>query len=304
MIRDSIEAADGGIVSVDWANDKETQKLPFDAPIIGILHTLTGSSKEQSGFMSYAASRGYRSCVFNRRGHSGMPLTTIPSYNVMGNIDDTVLMVGQVRKCYPNSFFCLAGISAGSGQLVSFLGREGANANVDAAASLCPAYDLTTAFSLLKRCSPWLDRYLTKSIKRMIFMKDRNQELLSKHLTTVYNCLKQDYMIDFMSAAAPLAGYKDGEDFMKHNNPIDYCYGNQTPLFILSSLDDNICRKENIRYDLKDKVSNALLLVTDYGGHIAYNESGYPGNYMWRVTMDYFETVRACGFKRPVQSST
>ena len=41
------------------------------------------------------------------------------------------------------------GISAGSGLLVTYLGKEGEATPVRAAAALCPAYDITRAFRYL-----------------------------------------------------------------------------------------------------------------------------------------------------------
>ena len=125
-----------------------TGGLPIDAPVLGILHTITGGSHAHRGFMKYAANRGWRSCVLNRRGHSGMTLKIVPHFSVMGNVDDTVLMVDRMRKHYPNNFIGLAGISAGSGQVVSYIGREGDQVKVDAAASLCPAWDISVSFAI------------------------------------------------------------------------------------------------------------------------------------------------------------
>ena len=125
--------APGGEVSVDWWPEED--ELPHDAPILGLvlslsaitlpplyhhhtitvpplhhhhhcaplglLHTVTGRSTQEAGFMRYARARGHhtitapslhhhrtstapslhrhcclgwRPCVLNRRGHSGMPL--------------------------------------------------------------------------------------------------------------------------------------------------------------------------------------------------------------------------------------
>ena len=87
-----------GEISIDWADDEITKNLADDAPIVGILHTITGSARQNAGFMHFAAKRGWRSCVLNRRGHSDMPLRVIPHFSIMGNVDDTVLMVDKIRK--------------------------------------------------------------------------------------------------------------------------------------------------------------------------------------------------------------
>ena len=86
--RDTIICPDGGEISIDWANDEVTRSLPQDAPVLGLLHTITGSTRQNAGFMHYgiyaqndfylissvtilvtffsAAKRGWRSCVLNR----------------------------------------------------------------------------------------------------------------------------------------------------------------------------------------------------------------------------------------------
>ena len=55
-----------GEVSIDWADDEISKNLPIEAPVLGILHTITGSARQNAGFMQYAARRGWRSCVLNR----------------------------------------------------------------------------------------------------------------------------------------------------------------------------------------------------------------------------------------------
>ena len=95
-----------------------------------------------------------------------------------------------------------------------------------------------------------------------------------------------------MEAAAPLAGCRDLEHFFEENNPMKFFLGNTIPCMVLNALDDFLCLKENIQYDVKDKAMNYVLSITDYGGHIAYNEGALgQGNYMWRVTLDFFEAV-------------
>ena len=70
----------------------------------------------------------------------------------------------------------------------------------------------------------------------------------------------------------PLAGCKDIDEFYQENNPMSFFTGNQTPILVLNALDDFLCLKENIRYDLVAKVNNYVLAITDHGSHIAYNE--------------------------------
>ena len=95
--------------------------------------------------MRTATSRGWRSCVFNRRGHAGLGLTS-PRFNVVGDPEDTRLMVARVRARHPaSSYLAMVGISAGCGLLMSYLGSE-IKSDVRAAVALCPVYDIGRAF--------------------------------------------------------------------------------------------------------------------------------------------------------------
>ena len=294
MKRETIICPDGGEVSLDWADDSMTRMLPPDAPVVGILHTITGGSRQNAGLMRYAAFRGWRSCVLNRRGHSGMRLRVIPHFSIMGNVDDTVLMVDKIKEKHPDSFIGLAGFSAGSGQVVSYIGREGNSAKINAAASLCPAWDLKSAFSNLQTLNPWLDKYITKSVIHHFLDKADNQEVLSQMSDVVKRARSTNSLNDFMDAAAPLAGCSDMDHFMLENNPMEFFDGNTTPCLVLNALDDFLCLKENIRTDVKDEVHNYVLKVTERGSHVAYNEGMFAqGNFMWRITLDFFETIKS-----------
>jgi len=291
--RETIICPDGGEISIDWADDTMSRNLPEDAPILAILHTITGSSRQNCGFMRYASLRGWRSCVLNRRGHSGMPIRVIPHFSIMGNVDDTVLMVESIRKKFPDNFLGLAGLSAGSGQVVSYIGREGDSVKANAAASLCPAWDISKAFGLLKTKYPRLDSYITRSCIDLFIRKPVNQTALSRMPSAASKAERANNLEEFMEAAAPLAGCDDLESFYKENNPMQYYAGNKIPCLVLNALDDFLCLKENIRTDLKDQIWNYVLYVTQYGGHVGYNEGWLgSGNFMWRLTLDFFETVR------------
>ena len=44
---------------MDWADDEATRHLGQDAPVLGILHSITGASSDYREFMGYAAKRGW-----------------------------------------------------------------------------------------------------------------------------------------------------------------------------------------------------------------------------------------------------
>ena len=174
--RQCVDRPDGGRVAIDWSDDEVTRQLPRDAPIVCILHTVTGSAETNLPFLRYCASKGWRGCVFARRGHT-VPLRT-PTFNVMGDADDTAAQARLVREAFPEcAFMGMVGVSAGSGLLVTYLGKEGDRTPVDAACSLCPAYDINTAFSRLYEQYPIVDRDILKSMKTL-WLRDQPAMLL------------------------------------------------------------------------------------------------------------------------------
>ena len=292
LLRRSIDRPDGGLVSVDYAMDEVTQSLPSDAPVLGILHTISGSSWDHAGFMLYAANRGWRSCVLNRRGHSGMPLR-VPSFSILGNVDDTVAMVENIRENHPNSFIALAGISAGSGQVVSYIGREGSKTPIGAAASLCPAWDIRKSWHILRDLYPKIDSYLARLVRSYFIEKDHNAPALASMPDAVADTRRAQTFDEFMQAAVPFAGCSSMEQYYKENNPMEFVLGNKTPTLVLNALDDFLCVKENINLDLLDQGFNYALMVTDEGSHIGFTEGTWgQGNFMWRVSIDFFDAVR------------
>ena len=285
---------DVGEISLDWADDEVTKNLPKDAPILGILHSITGSSKDSRGFMHYAAKRGWRSCVLNRRGHSGMTLRVVPHFSIMGNVEDTVLMVDKTRQRFPKNFIGLAGLSCGSMQVLSYIGKEGEKVMANAAVSLCPSWDLRRFLKYLQqkvqgRLVAWI---VTKNAKDHFLAPSRNQPALLRMPDVVKKAWTAKNVEEWMSFAAPLAGYKNVEHYIEETDPMNFFQGNKIPCLVLSALDDFTTTKECIRDDCVDQSMNYVLKVTDQGGHLAYNEGWFAqGNYMYRITVDFFESV-------------
>ena len=114
---------DCGLTSIDWydSDHSDSVSLPNDAPVVIFLHTLTGNSESTAPFVRYAQRRGWRACVFNRRGHAHALQTA--TFNIMGCAADTERMTTLVSQQYPNAFLAMVGISAGSGQIISYLGK-------------------------------------------------------------------------------------------------------------------------------------------------------------------------------------
>jgi len=287
--RDILVMTDGGTVSIDFADDEH---LPSSAPFVIFLHTITGSSHETGHYLRYATRRGWRSCVFNRRGHGGVKLSS-PNFNVMGEARDTAAQVDFVKKKYPElSFLAMVGISAGSGLLITYLGKEGNRTPVQAACSLCPAYDVTKAFSMLAIHYSAVDRYILGSMKRL-FIKSNEEILGTLSLSSLLDCSNASTIHEFFCAHYPFSGCETLEQYFRENNPMEWVDRVVRPVLIVNSEDDMVCLPENIREDIIRSLGGALLLRTRRGSHIAFNEGIFgTGCYLSRTSMDFLDSAR------------
>jgi len=292
--REIIKLADGGTVSIDFADDDQ---LPHDSPFVIFLHTITGSAYETGHYMRYATRRGWKSCVFNRRGHAGVSLTS-PSFNVMGDASDTKAQVDFVKEKYPTSYLAMVGISAGSGLLFTYMGKMGGDTPVRTAAALCPAYDIRRAFRLAENY-PMADRHIVESMKRL-FIDQNTQILCSKSQETYEACSDASTVHDFVRSHYPFAGFETLEEYYENCNPMEWVGKIMRPVLIVNSEDDIVCLAENIREDIVRSHPGALLLRTKKGSHISFNEGIFgTGCYLSRITMDFLDTARILDLTEP-----
>jgi len=288
--RQRIVCPDGGVVSIDWADDKVTASLPADAPIVIFLHTVTGSVKETSHYLRTASHRGWRSCVFNRRGHGGEHLRT-GSFNVIGDVSDTSLQAAGVKAAFPSAYIAMVGISAGAGLLVTYLGKVGEDTPVMAAAALCPAYEISEAFKVKLKYGR-VDNHVLKSMKRLFIQS--NEEILSRtNSEAVLACKKARSIHEFVNAHAAFAGFGSCEEYYAANNPVGHVQNVCRPMLIINSDDDVISLKENMREDVVKLTGGALLLRTKRGSHISFNEGLFgTGCFISRMAMDFIQAAK------------
>eukprot|EP01134_Creolimax_fragrantissima_P005848 CFRG5848T1 len=287
--RHVINCEDGGEVAVEeYIPPHGSEELPQEAPVVLIMHTIAGKAQDESEFCKYAYSRGMRPIVLSRRGHFS-PLVT-PKFNFMGCTNDTTLMVKYVEKMYPDSFLGAVGFSAGSGQVVSYIGRQNDIGPVRAAVSLCPAYDMKDAFSNFDEKSPLLAKYLLMGLKK--FFLHTNFDVLNQSLQ-YEDAVGSTSVQELFETSVHMAGFGSFEEYLEDSNPLRHYHMNKVPCLVLNALDDPLCVEKNIRLDIAEDVENFALILTKSGSHVAYKE-GLLGEscYMHRLAIDFLHSAR------------
>jgi predicted alpha/beta-fold hydrolase len=286
--RETLTTADGGTVALDWWHDEPAAP---DAPVLLVLHTITGTSRDFIDLARLAAARGWRVAVCLRRGHLDVPLTS-PRCNLLGSTADLRLQVAAVRARHPGAPLLMVGASAGTGLLVRYLGEEGSASTVAAAVAVCPGYD-TSEGGAFSRFSPVLDRHILAACKAF-FLRRQNHDMLSA--VPGYDRLRSARSIaDYQRQSFALEGYADVDALHAGTNPMGVARAIRTPLLVINAADDPVCDVSNVHDNaaLYDEPHDRMLLLTSRGGHCTFYEGKlWPGG-SWadRVALDYLQEV-------------
>jgi predicted alpha/beta-fold hydrolase len=221
-------------VALDWL---EAPGMRADAPVLLILHTITGTSRDFIALASLAAARGWRAAVCLRRGHLGTPLTA-PRVNLLGCTADLRAQIAAVAARLPDAPLLALGASAGTGLLVRYLGEEGPASTLTAAVAVCPGYD-TGPGKAFSRFSPLMDKHILASVKRF-FLRPQNKALLAG-VPGYAAAAGATSIAEYQKEAYALEGYGSVEEMFKQTNPMGVAAAIRTPLCVFNAADDAVC---------------------------------------------------------------
>ncbi|GAB9465382.1 hypothetical protein Gpo141_00002792 [Globisporangium polare] len=218
--REVLKLRDGGHTSLDWAIEasgppsKDGKPLQHDSPIVVVLHGLMGCSDAMRSLCAEALAHGYRSVVFNKRGHGGMALAT-PKLQEFGSVDDLNQAIDRIQELYPASKLSSVGFSAGAGLLSSNLGKMGDAARLDVVVFSSSGFDAHSLFSQggMHKVDDFL---LTLARKNLLY---RHEDQLAS-VIDVPHALRSSSIREFDERVAlKMHGYNDHEAYWKNNNP-------------------------------------------------------------------------------------
>lgn len=286
--RELLRLRDGGQAALDWAlpsasgaasgaasgsspSSADADPLPDDAPVVVLLHGLTGSSAHLKSLSAAALRRGFRPVVVNKRGHGGVALAT-PRLQAFGCVRDLQDAVAHIEAQFPRARHRAAiGLSAGAGLLVSYLGETGAASRLDASVLVSPGYD---AYELFCRggMSATYDFLMTFSLKALLL---RHAWSL-RHVVDLPGALCATSIREFdRRVFARMHGFGDDLDgYWRANNPVRALENVEKPVLCINALDDPVCRREGILYDVIERNPRAMLLETAHGSHCAFFHRG------------------------------
>lgn len=286
--REDIDFEDGGQVTIEYF---ENEKLSEKSPILFIIHTMGGGSREPC--TSWAAfdfmNKGYRVIICSCRGCNGSKLKTKRICD-SSNYQDTHFIINYISKKYPlakNKF--LLGFSMGA--MIS-LSYATVYDDIDGIISVSHVIDNKRAdILLLKGISSKLYALpLLKSLIRSIKKSDLYTEEEKKKISNIKTSAEFHDLV-----SAKNMGLNNSEEYYN----LTKLYGKpskvKVPTIIITSEDDPLTRREFLDInELTDKNNNNLAFVlTKEGGHVSFCEGlNGMGSYIEDIAEEFFNILK------------
>ncbi len=265
--RQRLITTDGDFIDLDWSPisfGRTSDSLAI------LCHGLEGSSERayMTGMAQAFNRKGVDAVAYNYRGCSGEP-NLQKKYYTAGATDDLqdVLNAIKARSPYPNIY--LVGFSLGANLVLKYAGENGQDIDsaIKGVVAISAPCDLASSSrAMLHRKNILFNiRFL-----KMLFEKIRAKfiqypELRDIDLKSIRNLKQFDDQI-----TAPLAGYKDAEDYWYQASCIRDLTNITVPTLILNAADDPILGPECYPYKEAESSHHIFLEVPQRGGHVGF----------------------------------
>ncbi|CEP61879.1 YheT family hydrolase LALA0_S04e02762g [Lachancea lanzarotensis] len=296
---------------------EKTEAHQSEKPLVVVIHGLAGGSHEPiirclTRDLSRTSDEKFDVVVLNCRGCARSKITTRKLFYALFT-NDIREFLKREKERHPTRKIYAVGFSFGGTLLGNYLGEEGENTPVEAAAFLSTPWDLYQ--SSLKMNGDWWSRTLfSKSIAQFLtrLVKVNLAELEFKEgdekpiePPTPKNPSFCDFTKENLKKAhgfnstlefdnmftAPCLGFKNAHDYYKACGSIHELPNVRIPTLIINSKDDPVVGEDSIPYSTVRENSNLTLCVTDLGGHLAYLNKNYESWATAQITdfLDKFE---------------
>lgn len=290
--RQLLPLADGGLIGLDWAyiSSSNGRKSNSESTSLVILqHGLCGSSESDYiiHFMEKLLDANFQVVAIVSRGCGGLDITT-PTF-VKRKTDDFREVLSTLRLTHPHvKSIYIAGYSLGAAMTLKFLGEEGSNSQITAAACISPPWNMEVETSVYFYWS----YFIVSILKFYIY---RHRDILRKS-----NILLSDVMLaSNMSALDKMLiqtyGYKTMFEYYKDTSAIYFSSTIKVPTLAVSAADDPLCAVSGIPTTDNGEIGEGLVVVTTpFGGHCSFVHGNGSLCSSWtdEIIIDWFNAHR------------
>lgn len=295
---------DGVQLALDW---KEDNTMLSTCPIIVCLHGLGGDSKSRylQVFTQECQKRGYRSVIYNRRGHGGMSLLScslektkeqpkvFPSHI---NMDDMEYIVDYIKNKYPHAPKFLVGFSCGANLAINYISKF-QNHIFAASVSVSNGYDIWNGTNILKKNKMAMfvaTQFLLDLLKTN--KNDINKLAVSTgcHIN-VKLASRCRTLQDFESiVVVPSYGFSDLQQYYTECSSHNKLKHVKSPLLCISNIEDPLVPSEVTQYpqNAAKYNENIINVQTQRGGHLGWIEDCRKSPWYMNLIFEYFDAIQ------------
>src|SRR5690606_6965938 len=216
--RERLWLDDGDFLDLDWYGPHQA-----DAPLVLVLHGLTGSSSSHYVLRlpQQLAARGWASVALNWRGCSGEP-NLLPRGYHSGVSEDVLSVIRHLQARRPLAPLYAVGYSLGGNVLLKYLGEHGSHCGLQAAVAVSVPFRLDHC---AERIGRGFSRVYQAHFMRALaaYVRDKQQRFSDEgrheHLTTLQQLGSPEGMRTFWDFderfTAPLHGYAGVDDYYR-----------------------------------------------------------------------------------------
>ncbi|MDZ7771167.1 MAG: alpha/beta fold hydrolase [Balneolaceae bacterium] len=265
--RVEIPTPDDDFLELDLAGEEN------EGPCVVLFHGLEGSSDRyyMASMMRALATEGFAACAVNFRS-CGSRMNRRPRFYHSGETDDYRTVFEWADRHFPGRRLTAVGFSLGANALLKYLGEEGGETPLYAAAAVSAPYDLKLGSLALSRGFNRLyEQLFLRTLRQKLARKrEHHPELPSFEGTTLYGF---DHKV-----TAPVHGFNGAEDYYYTCSARRFLEDIRTPSLLVHSREDPICPVEAL--PMQKILANPDLdyLLTDSGGHVGFR--GKYGNWL------------------------
>ena len=281
------ETPDGDFLDI-WRVDAEPGR-----PRLVLLHGLEGGPRSHyaRGMLAEAHRRGWGADLLIFRSCGGEINRTARFYH-SGETTDLAFAIGRLVAEFPDSRFCLAGVSLGGNVLLKYLGElgEAVPPAIAGAAAISVPFDLARSSRHIDRGFARLyQATFLRSLRRKAVLK---QAAFPSHLSASgIDRVRTLYAFDD-AVTAPLHGFANAAAYYTTSSAIAWLSRIRLPSLLLSAVDDPFLPSE-VLDEVRTIASGNPSLETEFverGGHVGFVGGRVP----WRPV--YYAELRVLDF--------
>ncbi|QXI38240.1 hydrolase [Pseudomonas xantholysinigenes] len=284
--RERLWLADGDFLDLDWHGPHQP-----DAPLVLVLHGLTGSSHSPyvKGLQQALQAQGWASVAVNWRGCSGEPNLLARSYH-SGASEDLAETIRHLRAQRPLAPLYAVGYSLGGNVLLKYLGESGSASQLEAAVAVSVPFRLDQCadrigqgFSKIYQAHFMREMLAYVQDKQRHFRDQGHHQGLAEieRLGPLRN-LRTFWDFDGR-VTAPLNGFSDAHDYYRRASSRYYLGENRTPTLIIQSSDDPFVFDHSLP-NAHELAAGTQFELHSRGGHVGFVDGSLrnPGYYLER----------------------